>query len=181
MKWLWSEIVEERAYMKTRRIIFTVFAYLLVAGLVELSTASASCSNDASGNIEVSNDGARLRVEFEVREAANSGSGGGFFRYGSADRSTSLAAEVFYVKVDDEYAWFAGRCVQDSGDLAGRWFFAAVHDGGTPGSLADHIWWDWLPEGPGAEKTAKRKVENLERPVSNKPIKTGNVVVNLCE
>jgi len=155
--------------------------FLLFAGIPLLSTAKASCSNEASGNIEVLDAGVRLDVEFEAREAAGSNSGGGFFHYESADHSTKLAAEVFYVKVDDEYAWFAGRCVRDRGDLAGRWFFAAVHDGGTPGSLADHIWWDWLPEGPDAEKTAKRKVENLERPVSNKPVKAGNIVVNLCQ
>lgn len=167
--------------MKTRKIILAVSVCLLFVGFPLLSTATASCSNEASGNVEVSSAGARLDVEFAIRETANSESGAGFFHYESTDRSTKLAAEVFYVKVDDEYAWFAGRCVRDRGDLAGRWFFAAVHDGGTPGSLADHIWWDWLPEGPGAEKTAKSKVENLERPVSNKPIKAGNIVVNLCQ
>ena len=167
--------------MKTRKIILAMSVFLLFAGFPLLSTAKASCASNASGNIEVLDAGVRLGVEFEAREAANGESGGGFFRYTSADRSNKLAAKVFYVKVDDEYAWFAGRCLQDNGDLTGRWFFAAVHDGGTPGSLADHIWWDWLPEGPGAEKTAKRKVENLERPASNKPVKAGNIVVNLCQ
>ena len=81
------------------------------------------------------------------------------------------------MKVDGEYAWLAGKSTKDSTKLANQWFFITIHDGGSPGNLVDHMWWDWLPDTENVENIAKNKVENLEKAENNQIIKDGDIQI----
>ena len=172
--------------MNIKKIILILTAVFVITAVPVFSKQTNSeTANNTSGKVQVldnlDNRDECVWVEFSAREEKNDESAGGFFHRFLDDNSRDTYADVVYVKVDGEYAWFAGKCVMDSAGLSGRWFFAAVHDGGAPGRLVDHIWWDWLPQSPDAETIAAEKVENLEKPANNKPIKNGNIVVKARE
>jgi hypothetical protein len=160
-------------------------ANLLVGALVLLAITTLAFSqgktstgtNQVTGKVQVL-DGADgyASVEFEVRKQQDQPAEG-LFRLSADNNGRKTSVNLKYLKVDGEYAWFAGKCTQDSGGMAGRWLFLVVHDGGSVGKLLDHIWWEWLPATPDAENIAKSKVENFEKPGSNKPIKSGDIVV----
>ena len=169
--------------MNVRKIILVVCVFSLGAVLSAFSQQSKSeLANKAMGEVEISADnGESAWAEFRVSDATSQSSASGFFHYWLDDKSKESYVEMAYVKVDGEYAWFAGKCSKSSENLTGRWFFAAVHDGGMPGNLVDHIWWDWLADTPNAESIAKEKVENMERPTANKPIESGDVTVRFYD
>jgi hypothetical protein len=102
----------------------------------------------------------------------------GFLRCTSSDDDTEMYIELEYTAIDGDYAWFAGICTEDGENFTGKWLFGAVHDGGTPGKLVDHIWWEWLPDSDDVEEVAQSKVENFEIPAKNKPISSGDIKVN---
>lgn len=164
---------------KTILIVSVVFVAATTPPL--LSREDSAPANNTSGKVQVLDNGESVLVEFRARGKRDDKPAGGSFRRSSADKSIDTYCNVVYVKVDGDYAWFAGKCVMDSDGLAGRWFFAAVHDGGRPSELVDHLWWDWLPRTPNAESIAADKVENIEKPDSNKPIESGNITVSFYD
>ncbi len=93
------------------------------------------------------------------------------FRYEYGDEEVFI--HVHYLRFEESYAWFAGQVTQDSTSREGRWLFAAVHDGGS----VSHLWWQWFGQGDDAERRAREKVQNLEIPDRNVPIKSGNLSV----
>ena len=119
-------------------------------------------------------------IDLKAHKEENSKPAKGLFHLWRDDKTKGLYLELAYLLVDDNYAWFASRCIKDKDDgkLVGRWLFIAVHDGGAPGRLVDHLWCEWLPAAKDAEQIAKRKVKNLEKPKTNRPIGDGNIVVN---
>jgi len=165
--------------MNIQKAILILAALSLTAAVpLSLRAEEPALASNAKGTVQVSDEGGNAYIEFEVQEGKDNKAASGSFHFRLDDGSRDSYVEVAYVKVDGEYAWFAGDCTRDNAGMAGRWLFIAVHDGGRPGRLVDHIWLEWLPKTPDAENIAKRKVENLEKPANNKPIKTGDIVVN---
>lgn len=157
-------------------LLMTIFSLMMA-----VPAFSKQGKNNISGKVKVCGDDASVWIELRADSAKNSLAASGSLRCWQDDKSKETCADVVYMKVDGSYGWLAGKCTTDSSGLAGRWFFMAVHDGGTPGHLADHLWLDWLPDTPDAESIAKGKVENLEKPANNKSIETGDIVVVPCD
>ena len=157
--------------MNLKRFTFALVMFSLVLSVPALA-------NSASGEVKISSGADKGVVKFNVVEGANSKAGDGFLHFSLAKSKEEIHIKVSYVKVDGEYAWFAGECTQDGVSQIGLWFFGAVHDGGKPGKLVDHIWWEWLPDSEDAESIAGSKVENLEIPSENKTITDGDITVN---
>ncbi len=152
-------------------IVVTVF-FLAGTGI----SNAASLVNNVTGKLQIVEDGgSAASVQFDASEASESQPAGGSLTCSFADQSQPNSVKIQFVKIDGQFAWLAGQCT--SGDLNGRWLFVVAHDGGQPGSLVDHIWWEWLPAGTG-ENAARSKVENLEKPADNKSITDGNIVVS---
>lgn len=167
--------------IKKAVLMLAVFS-LAIAGPLFLRAKESAPANNVTGKVQILNDSDEYAwAEFEAYEAKNSQPANGSFHYWLEDGSEEIYVDVVYVKVDGEYAWFAGKCSKASGELVGRWLFLAAHDGGDPGRLVDHIWWEWLPDTADAQAVAERKVNNLKKPASNKSIKAGNVVVNFYD
>ena len=166
--------------MNIRKAVLVSAAFSLLSASSALAEKQESTeANNAVGEITVQGyDGEHILVKFEACEEKNNQSARGFLRLQAGDNDKDTYAEVAYVKVDGAYCWFAGKCTRDSDDLTGRWFFAAVHDGGTPGRLVDHIWLDWLANKADAESIAREKVKNCEKPQHNTPIAAGDIVVH---
>lgn len=164
--------------MNTKANLSVAVLVLLAITTLALSQGKVSSNiNQVTGKVQVLDEADQyVWVEFEVRKQQDQPAEG-LFRLWVDNNGKKTFVSLKYLKVDGEYAWFAGRCTQDSGGMAGRWLFLAVHDGGSVGRLLDHIWWEWLPATPDAENIAKNKVENFEKPGSNKPIKSGDIVV----
>ena len=169
--------------MNIKRTILVVTVFSLVTAVPLFSEEKMSArANNMSGKIQVSDDnGAKPWVQFRTQQGKNNRPAGGSFQYRPEGKSKETYVDVVYVKVDGEHGWLAGKCTRDGTDLVGRWLFLAAHDGGTPGRLVDHIWWEWLPNTADAESIAKRKVENLEKPANSKSIISGNIVVNFYD
>jgi len=146
-------------------MVLAVFALILIL-------PARLYAAETKGEVLVSDDGTELHTKFKITLNDSGNSGNGFFQY--SDEQSTVRIKVKYLKVDGEYAWFAGKCVEDGIDKLDRWFFAVVHDGGKPGNIADHIWWEWLDN---TESIAKSKVENLEIPSERKQIKDGDITV----
>jgi len=167
--------------IKKAILMLAVFSLAIAGPLFSKAKKSAPASN-ATGKVQVLNDSDEYAwAEFEAYESKNGQPAKGLFHYWLEDGSEEIYVDVVYVKVDGEYVWFAGKCTEASGELVGRWFFLAAHDGGDPGRLVDHVWWEWLPDTADAETIAERKVNNLEKPANNKSIENGNVVVNFYD
>jgi len=154
--------------MNYKKLICVTIAVCL---LLSLSSA-AKQSSEASGSCKVGDDGRPVSVVLRATDDEE-----GFLRCTDSDNDTEMYIELEYVVIEDTYAWFAGVCTEDGANLTGRWLFGAVHDGGSPGKLVDHIWWEWLPESDDVEEIAKSKVENLDIPSENKPITSGDIEV----
>jgi len=92
----------------------------------------------------------------------------------------TISIQLTCLKKQKNYAWLAGKCIDDkkSGQLKDHWLFIALHDGGTPGRLADHLWLEWLPQTPDAEQKARKNVEKLQKPKQNMPVTDGNIIVD---
>ena len=131
------------------------------------------------GKIEITaEDGKTANVQFKIKPTENKLSATGSLNYRQEDGSDEFYLDVVYLNADSEYAWFAGKCMKSNTNLAGRWLFVAVHDGGVQGELTDHIWWEWLDDSADAEAIAKAKAEAKEKPAVNLPIKSGDIVVD---
>ena len=119
-------------------------------------------------------------LALKVRKKENTEQTEAFFHTWQKSQEEGLIVKLTYLKVEDNYAWFAGKCTEDKSErgLKDRWLFIVVHDGGKPGKLVDHLWCEWLKDTNDAEKIARRKVENLEKPKKHKPIKEGDIVVD---
>jgi hypothetical protein len=138
-------------------LLLTIFSLMMA-----VPAFSKQGKNNVSGKVKVSGDDASVWIELRADGAKNSLAASGSLRCWQNNKSKETSADVVYMKVDGSYGWLAGKCTRDSGNLTGRWFFMAVHDGGTPGHLADQLW------------------ENLEKPANNKSIETGDIVVVPC-
>ena len=153
-------------------VCLLITAAPVLCGSIELASSK---KNSVEAKIDVSDDGGKtVAVEMDAVEAKDAGTAEGDLQIRSQDNSETLV-ELVYMAVDDDYAWLAGRCTKDSGSLAGKWLFIAVHDGGQPGRLVDQIWLEWLSDG---ESAAKQKVDNREKPAESKSIESGEIVVS---
>jgi len=168
--------------MKVKKRFFVLIAFSVMAAMPVFSEEGKFTSiSEVNGRIKVLENNTSVWFEFKaIKEANNIRISDGFFRCWPEDKSEETSADVVYMQVDDGYAWFAGKCTNDNGDLTGRWFFMVVHDGGTPGCIADQLWLDWLPATPDAETIAKAKVENLEKPAVSKSIEAGDIIIKVC-
>ncbi|MHC4068849.1 MAG: hypothetical protein ACYS18_08605 [Planctomycetota bacterium] len=164
--------------MNTKANLLVVALVLLAITTLVLSQGKVSAHiNRVTGKVQVLDEAdENVWVEFEVRKQ-ESQPAEGLFRLWVDNNGKKTFVSLKYLRVDGEYAWFAGKCTRDSGGMEGRWLFLAVHDGGGIGRLLDHIWWEWLPATPDAENIAENKVESFEKPGSNRPIKSGDIVV----
>ena len=147
---------------------------LIVSALVFTFSASSQGAK-ASGEISISDDGGEVQAKLQITTGENEDSAGGYFQY--LDDGDKVYIEVTGVKIDGEYAWFAGKCIEGGAGYSGRWLFVAVHDGGKPGRLVDQIWWEWIPAGDNAESIAKSKVRNMRVPSERKDIQSGDIKV----
>ncbi|MFC1738331.1 hypothetical protein ACFL1G_04675 [Planctomycetota bacterium] len=159
--------------MVKKRFVLTLVLFSLVISVC----ASGKENNSAIGQIRVSDNKEGGLAKLKALAGDDIDSSEGFFHYLPADGTGEVRIKLAYVKVDGKYAWFAGECTQNGVNLIGRWFFGAVHDGGKPGKLVDHIWWEWLPDSDNARSVAKSKVENFEIPAENKTIIDGDIAV----
>ncbi|MHC4152206.1 MAG: hypothetical protein ACYSSP_08920 [Planctomycetota bacterium] len=150
-----------------------LISVLTVICLLFCMTVIAKQSSNASGRFKVTNDNKQMSVNLQVTDDDD-----GFLRCTRSDDDTEMYIELEYTAIDGKYAWFAGICTEDGENFTGKWLFGAVHDGGTPGKLVDHVWWEWLPDSDDVEDVAKSKVENFEIPAKNKPINSGDIKVN---
>lgn len=169
--------------MNMKKVFLTLIVFSLVIVVPSFSESqkyTSASKSSVTGKVQISADTNKYTwAEFSTRQGKDGLSATGSLHLWSEDNSRQTYVNLAYLNVDGEYAWFAGQCTNDNGSLTGRWLFVAVHDGGNPGRLADHIWWEWLPNSPDAEAVAKSKVENLEKPADNKSIKAGNIVVGV--
>ena len=164
---------------RTKFILGAVFLFFITADTVVSEQRRPVSQCQANGKLEfLSEDNQMGSIEFEVYKQNEGQSAGGFFRLSLEKQDQTTYVDVRYVSIADDFVWFAGNCTKGSGDFTGRWIFIAANDGGRPGKLVDHIWWEWLPDTQNAENIAKRKVENLEKPAYNKPIETGEITVS---
>lgn len=138
---------------------------LFIIAVVVSTAGLCLASSSAKGNIEVKGD---IKVNISVSHP-----GKGSLELESTRGNLIADINVKYTSFDENYAWIAGKCTSGKAEFEGKWFFAAVNDGGKPGSLVDYIWWEWV----GSESAAKSKVENLEIPSNNKSIENGNIVI----
>jgi len=155
--------------MAAKKIILVLTLLCLLLSV----TVLAKQTNEARGRFKVKDDNKNVTVNLKVTE-----DGDGFLRCTKSDNDVEMYIDIEYAEIDGKYAWFAGICTEDGENFTGKWLFGVVHDGGTPGKLVDHIWWEWLPESDNVEDIAKSKVENLEIPSGNKTINSGDIKVN---
>lgn len=168
--------------MGIKRIVIVVWVLTVAAFLPSRARCAEYASSGESsvrGKVEVSAPlrGEHRRIELRVSGAEEGDSAKGWLRLWSADGSRETKVDLVYLRVDGEYAWLAGECKEDTDGLQGRWVFLAVHDGGKPGRLVDHIWLEWLGEGAEGRAEAKSKVENLDTPAESKSIESGDIEV----
>jgi len=155
---------------------------LLVSVQVFCGQSNPAKVNNATGELKVTTNGREyIQLKFQVFEKKPSPEIKNYCQFWKDDISNKTYAEVKYNNIDGCYAWFAGRCVKGDKNLLGKWFFAVVHDGGKPGYMVDHIWLEWLPDTPNAEKAAESNVKNLKKPAQNVPIQEGDIVVYFSE
>jgi hypothetical protein len=138
---------------------------LFIIAIVVSTAGLCLASSTAKGDVEVEGD---IKVNLSVSHP-----GKGSVKLQSTNGDLVARINVKYTSFDEDYAWIAGKCTGGESELQDKWIFAAVNDGGKPGSLVDYIWWEWLD----SESAAKSKVENLEIPSDNKSIEKGNIVV----
>lgn len=171
--------------MKTGKIILIlVICTLCIPALLFATDKSPKMIQKVIWKIQHANaNNKNIWLEFKSQKAENSKTADGIFHIWQNDANKGLKLKVVYIKVDGKFAWFAGQCIEDkdSGKLMNRWLFLTVYDGGTPGKLVDQLWCEWLPDSKDAKKIAERKVKKLEKPKTNKPINSGNIVVNSYE
>ena len=101
-------------------------------------------------------------------------SGKGTFHYSDANGDWYYV-DVQAVKVDGDYAWFAGPVTSASNPVwLTNWLFAKVHDGGEPTYLVDETWGSFT-----SEAAAKAGVAGMNDP-SDGPfdITSGNLQVH---
>ena len=167
--------------MGIKRIVIVVWVLTVAAFLPSQARCAEYASSGESsvrGKVEVSAERSEhCRIELRVSGADGEDSAKGRLRLWSADGSRETKVDLVYLRVDGEYAWLAGECKEDTDGLQGRWVFLAVHDGGEPGRLVDHIWMEWLGEGQAGMAQAKSKVENLDTPAESKSIESGDIEV----
>ena len=162
--------------MAMKRNLLKILAVGIVSCLI-LTSNAFSASGRVAGKVQTEIEGESARLQLKILEGESS-TGKRFFKYKLADSSETVFVKVKYLRIDDGYAWFAGKALPGkSSTRSNQWVFAVVHDGGIPGELVDHMWWQWLGEGDDAEKQAKEKVEELEQPEQNYPIESGDLVV----
>ena len=148
---------------------------ILITLYLVIVFAASSQGGTASGEVSISDGGNKLQAKLKIATIGNENSIDGFLQY--HDEYDKVLIDVTSLKVDGEYAWFAGKCVEGGADYSGRWLFGAVHDGGKPGRLVDQIWWEWIPAGDNAESIAKSKVRNMQVPSERKDIQSGDIKV----
>lgn len=144
---------------------------LLIIAILVSTAGLCLGTSSAKGTIQVKNSGEQVKVRVSV---SHPGKGNLNLKLNS-NGELMAKIDVKYTTFDEGYAWIAGKCTAGRNALQGKWFFAAINDGGKPGELVDYIWWEWLS--PDAESTAKQKVENLEITGSNKPVQDGNITI----
>lgn len=84
--------------------------------------------------------------------------------------------DIQYVKVEGEDAYFAGPVTTASqASWVGNWISAAVHDGGEPAYMVDHVWGIFTDI-----NTAKYNVAYKVMP-SQFPVTSGNIQVHTYE
>lgn len=166
--------------MNIKKIAWTVTAFLIVIAVPVFPEQKGSAPpNNVTGKVKILiNRDKEAWAEFEAYEEKGNIPAKGSFHLWLEDTGEETYVDVVYVKVSGAYGWFAGKCTKDTGEMIERWLFLAVHDGGSPGRLVDHIWWEWLPDTGEAETIAREKIENLEKPADNQSIKTGDITVN---
>jgi hypothetical protein len=149
---------------------------ILVASALFFLIETPALSVEIKGEVTLSDNGKMVPAELKTTGNNFQGPANGFFQY--SENGRKIVITVTYLKTDGEYAWFAGKCTGDGVDYTGRWFFAAVHDGGTPGRLVDHLWWEWISDSDNARSIAESKVRNMRVPSERKKIQSGDIKIS---
>ena len=129
-----------------RLIAIALVAALLLSTGVALAKGPAG---KATGEVSIPVKGwyaefSAHHVGIEVVNGKELHIGKGSMRTWNDVTGRDLYYDMKYVRVNDDEAWFAAKCTDDSRDkLEGRWLFVKVEDGGTPGRKGDYIGWDW--------------------------------------
>ncbi len=157
--------------MKKLAILVTA---VLVAALLSLAGAALAASNaapHATGSIEYYQSGYffdfNAHEEYDRRpakgEAYNQTPYGGWYR-----------AVVRCVNIDTDTALFAAELVETNMSSWGPWVLVKVLDGGTPGTVGDLIWGQFL-----SEQDAMNNCLNGVDPTGGPwPVLDGNLVVH---
>ncbi len=123
--------------------------YLGTAGTVMHMYGTIDPQGKLSGTWEDNYQGTRTGTWYSQTGTANMitstySDAKGSFHYSDIS-GNHYVADIRYVKVEDEEAWFAGEVV--SGNIGvGSWLFVKVLDGGEPSYNADHIWGSFTSE-----------------------------------
>ena len=128
----------------------------------------------ANGQITVSQGSKIFDVKLNMDDTK---SDKGFIQSVDQGSGDSVRIQISYITIDGEYAWFAGKCTDGRADKIGEWLFGVVHDGGKPGNLVDHLWWEWIGDGDDAEAKARAKVDNLQIPSGRKAVQSGDIKI----
>ncbi len=167
--------------MDIRKIVLVSGVLLLaIASLSNPALPAASSKKDSvEGRVQVADDdGNSTWIELQAEAKQDGKTAQGELQVLADGNNLETMVDLAYLAVEGDYAWLAGECTKDNGGQTGKWLFVAVHDGGQPGRLVDHLWLEWLGPGAAGETTAKQKVESRDKPAENKTIESGDIQVN---
>jgi hypothetical protein len=167
--------------MNVRKTMTICLAILIVAGapiVTRMSTCVAADRTAVKARLEIeASDDDFTNLKLDVKPKAESPAAKGNLYLWIDSEVDRTKVEVRYLHVDGQFAWMAGECTEDGDQFRDRWIYVVVHDGGEPGRLVDHIWIEWLDEGPEGQQDAEAKLVNLEKPSENRSIESGDIVV----
>ncbi|MBA7697109.1 hypothetical protein ES703_105767 [subsurface metagenome] len=134
-------------------IIFTLIVVLILVLTPSIIYAKNGPAKKATGSISIFEkwDGGHREIEFNTHEAKDGRDAKGKMVdnvYGpDGVLRRVFKYDVKYVRVDDDYAYFGALCTYDSeAGKTGKWLYVKVYDGGTPGTIDDHIGWKWASD-----------------------------------
>lgn len=159
-----------------KKLIVMALAAALVVTLGSGVAVAGGPAEKATGTVGIPVNG--WYAHFCAHEAKDNRPAKGSMHTWSDKVPRELYFDVKYVLVEDDTAWFAGVCTFDSkGINEGKWLFAKVYDGGTPGRKGDYIGWDTHSVN---EAHAAARVSGKLDPTLGRwwPVIDGNLVVH---
>ena len=159
-------------------VLIVVLVLMFTPAVIYAKGGPAEKAEKATGEVLVPVRG--WSIEFNAHEAFGTKDAKGAMRTWSDEVGRELYFEVKYVEVVGNTAWFAGKCISDSGGAyVDKWFFVKVEDNGSPGIYNDKIGWDWTSGYD--EGLAEKRVIKMDDPDNWWTVQDGNLVVHSNE